>query len=262
MQLRLALFHWLPRWRDTTRHQLGWTGMLPQVLAIVGLTIGLTYLFLAEDYIHYRTPTLHFNPNVQLGKASFAVLDSELTPRQRFPSFCGFGRKPDFLLIQTSATSFEGIVAYSRRLASPNDNDLSVLFVRNAVPGQAWKEFARGSFPRSHHRPLVPANCLAMLNIQQGGDPSPHYLSTRSRLIDLQEVRKKQAYVVLETRTNYFTDSLTEVCSRSTGTNRQFRTQETSRVARTIAPTDAAYYSYVRFVIRGWVQKEDSLLLR
>lgn len=250
MQQRLVPFsyRWLLRWRITGWKRPGWLGLLVPFLAVPALTTGLGYLYLGEGYIYYRTPVPHFNPNAQIGKATFAVLESELINRQCFP-ICVRG-EPDFMLIQTSATSFEEIVAYSRRLASPNDNDLAVLFVRNVVQGQPWKKFAQGRFRHGDEESAVPANCLAIFSIRRGTDFGVDVQINRTILVDLQAWHKKQEYVRFETRTNYFTDSLIEIRSHDIGAKGASRIQETSRVTRTIEPTDAAYYSPYRSLVR------------
>lgn len=285
MQHRSAPFshRWLVRWRTAVWQRPGpmglvlqvlgvlvgenaknaavQIGLMLQVLGVLALTFGLGYLYLGDGYIYYRVPVSHFNPNAQVGKASFAVLKSELIQRQCFPG-C-IRPDPDLMLIQTSATSFEEIVAYSRRLASPNDNDLAALFVRDTVPGQPWKEFARGRFPYYGKIKVVPDNCVAILYIGANGNPDrPSQLTNRTHLFNFHTRRNEQEFECFETRTSYYSDSLIEIRWHNIGASKTFKKKVTSCVARTITPTDATFHSPCRAILRRRMQTQNDSLLR
>lgn len=217
------------------------------VLLLSGL---LGYAFLAENLIYFRRSVLAFNPNVGIGPAKFKLLAFEFFDYPGGPS-CVRGRL-ETLLIQTTATRFEDIITYSRRIASPNDHNLTAVFVRDTVAGQPWKILAERGFQKSSGVAIVPSNWLAKLHLSQGGMESD---AVHSYLVDLQGYVAKHGLRVWRADINYHTDSLTEhqwFWCRACGS---LPAQKTFLGKRRLAPTDAAYYSPYRLQVRRWKKR-------
>lgn len=216
------------------------------VLLLCGL---LGYAFLGGQLIYFRRSVLAFNPNVKIGIAKFKLLAANFLDWPGGPS-C-ISREPETLLIQTTATRFEDIIAYSRRIASPNDHDLMAVFVRDTVAGQPWKKLAEQGFRRlGHHDVIIPPNWLAKLYVQQGRMYGG--VAVRSSLIDLQGYGTKRELRIWRAEANYDTDSLREYQLIYCDACVPFTVQKNSLGKRRLALTDAAYYSPRRLGMRKW----------
>lgn len=214
------------------------------VLLLCGL---LGYAFLGGQLIYFRRSVLTFNPNVQIGTAKFKLLAANFFDWPGGPT-C-IHREPETLLIQTTATRFEDIIAYSRRIASPNDHDLTAIFVRDTLAGQPWKTQAERGFRRFDNPVVIPSNFLAKLSLRQGGLDSD---VVSSWLMDLQSYGTKRGLHIWRAQTNYHTDSLTEsqwICCQACVLA---DARETFSGKRRLAPTDAAYHSPYRLQVRKW----------
>ena len=216
------------------------------VLLLSGL---LGYAFLEGQLIYYKKAVLPLNLNATVGPASFKLLDYELIDRPGGPS-CVHGQS-EVLLIQTSATHFQDIINYSRRVASPNDHDLVAVFVNSPVMGQSWRQLARKGLLDFNRRLTIPSNWVARLSINQGGLGSDVIHST---LIDLKSYRYNQEAWWVTGRTNYLTDSLSEkllhTCDTCTGYPWPQTIHESKRQINT---SDAAYFSPFRQRIQGYI---------
>lgn len=232
--------------------QLHWLvrAALLSVGPVLLLAGSLLWLLANESYGGYRRPVTPLPLNIRLETAWFTVLQATYCNFRHWP---GCVREtPDYVLVQTSATKFEELVAYSRRLISPNDNDLAVLFVSRYQPEQPWRAFAEGHFPAPDYCLRIPTNCVAKLYISQGNYVGMGSPVNRARLTDLTRWRQQQGFRFFETRTNYYTDSLTEQQEDYAFADAPDQEPRISRrQARCIETGDAAYYS----PLRRWIQK-------
>ena len=205
------------------------------------------YLFLGEGLIFYRHPVLHFNPNTQIGSAAFKLIQAKLTNGPGGPGDYISNTDTDLLLIQTSASQFEDIVAYTRWLASPNDHQLVAVFVADTIPGQKWQELAQRNFEVRNHRAIIPANWIAKLDIYQGGTSSK---GPTLHLLDLRTYQAKRETWEWVSAINYVSDSLTEQMCYWCSACDTLPAQKTHFIKRRIAPTDATFYSRLRLKAR------------
>ena len=203
-------------------------------------------LFGVDRFMAHRQPELHFNPNTRIGTATFKLLEARMANQPRGPG--DYMSSTDLLLIQTSATDFKSIIAYSRRLASPDDHYLIAVFVSDTITQQPWKQLANRSFAVVNHRAIIPANWVAMLNIYQGGTKS---IGTRSDLLDLRTYHATREQWEWKSVVDYATDSLKEKLHFHCAGCYAKPARKSRLFKRCLAPTDAAYFSPIRLAIRN-----------
>ena len=233
------------------RHRDKRAEALPRRLSAVALkeTVGvlllcglLGFAYLGGRLLYFRRSALIFNPNTSIGTAKFKLLEAHFLDWPGGPGHC-IGGTPETMLIKTDATRFEDIIAYSRRIGSPNDHDLIAVFVRDTLPGQPWKMLAEEGLPISQHRVMIPPNWLAKLHLQQYGmdGSGVHY-----RLMGLQGHQLWRAHA------SYDTDSLTESESSWYQSPRSFADNKGDKIVgkRPLSPADAAYHSPRRLRMR------------
>lgn len=209
------------------------------LLVLLGGIAG--YIYRRQGSICYRRAALHFNPNTRIGTADFKLLHAELSNQQGGPGCVHYNH--DLLLIQTSATHFEDLIAYSRRLASPNDQNLTAVFVRDTIAGQPWRVLAHHPFHRVNQQVVIPPNWVAHLAIYQGGLASA---GPQATLVDTKAFLSNGESRVWRATTNYAHRAVTEELHYGCPNCDTLPMQTVYRTKRRLVTTDAAFYSPYR----------------
>ena len=235
-------------WRQLRRNAQQKRAFRSLIFVAIGglfLCFSAGYFFLGEGLIFYRQASLHFDPNCKVGETKFALLDANLSDEPGGPG--DYLYHTDLLLIKTSTSRFADIIAYARRITSPNDHNLIAVFVSDTVAGQPWAEIAQHSFGVVNHRAVIPTNWVAKLNIYQGGTSSK---GTNSNLLDLCTYQTNQELWEWKTHLDYSTDSLTEQMSYWCAKCYALPAHKSRPFNRSLATTDAAYHSPRRLKMR------------
>ena len=211
----------------------------------------LGYAFLEKRLIYYRRSVLAFNPDVTIGRAQFRLLKAEFLDWPGGPSCTHYDQ--EVLLIHTTATRFEEFIAYSRRIASPNDHNLTAVFVRDTIAGQPWQALAKRGFRKAVGRVIIPANWVAKLDVLQGGMERD---AVHSSLIDLRGYMVKRGLRIWRVDMNYHTDSLTEHQWYWCPSCDSLPAQKKLISSRRLAPSDAVFYSPYRQRVLRWNDTE------